>query len=337
MGDGNNTVKVGGKWTNDVVDLATITTGFGNDVFRFNDNVGGNIDAGAGEDSIRVDKDFVRGTITTGAKAADTVASDNDYIRIDGESDATLINTGAADGYQGTDDDIVRVDGRFRGNLTTGDGDNSITIGSTFREGSITTGDGVDTIQIDGSMSTGGTLGARPSIDTGAGDDVLTIKGQVYRADINMGEGDDTLILQSNVYNSDSQNNGRIDMGAGNEDTVMLQGGNVTYHARHFQNVNTFDMTEDTKQTLELQIDDILNDDVKELFIKGDDLDVVDLGANGNGLSDNKIGRENGVWNQKSDLHTDTEGNTYHAYFFTGNDGSVNDEIVYIQDTITVI
>ena len=356
MGDGNNTVKVGNDWTNDLVDLATITTRAGNDVFRFNGNVGGNIVTGAGEDSIRIDQQFLRGTINTGAKASDTVASDNDYVRIDGNFNATSINTAAEEGYQGTDDDTVRIGGNADGNITTGggtdtiqiggtyrgnidsnSGDNNITIGSTFREGSITTGDGVDVIQIDGSMSTGGTLAARPIIDTGAGDDIITLKGEVIRADINMGDGNDTLILGSNIYNGDSGNNGRIDMGAGDTDTVMLTGGNVQYYARHFQNVNIFDMTEDTKQTLTLKIDDILNDDVKQLFIKGDDLDVVDLGGSANSLVDNAIGRENGVWSQKNELHTDTEGNIYHAYIFTGNNGGVNDEIVYIQDTITVI
>ena len=362
MGDGNNTVKVGGSFQTNFADdqasaqLATVNTGIGNDVFRINGNASMHIDSGAGEDSIRIDNNFRKGTIISGAKASDSVASDNDYVRIDGNFNATSINTAAEEGYQGTDDDIVRIGGNADGNITTGggtdtiqiggtyrgnidsnSGDNTITIGSTFREGSITTGDGVDIIQIDGSMSTGGTLAARPIIDTGAGDDIITLKGAVIRADINMGEGNDTLILGSNIYNGDSGNNGRIDMGAGDTDTVMLTGGNVQYYARHFKNVDIFDMTEDTKQTLTLKIDDILNDDVKQLFIKGDDLDVVDLGGSANSLVDNAVGRENGVWSQKNELHTDTEGNIYHAYIFTGNNGGVNDEIVYIQDTITVI
>ena len=355
MGDGNNTVKVGGNFNGTVGGRGSITTGEGNDVFRFNGSVNGDITAGAGEDSIRIDNDLSGGTIDTGAKATDTVASDNDYIRIDGTAgaltNAISINTAAQEGYQGTDDDTVRIDSDAYGNITVGggndtiqiggiyrgdieasSGDNSITIDGTFQTGSITTGDGVDTIQIDGDLANITTNS--PSVITGAGNDSLTIGGEVRSGRIDMGDGDDVLYIQGPTRKGMSDNS--IDMGAG-DDTVMLQGGNETYYAKHFQNVNTFDMTEDTKQTLELQIDDILNDDVEELFIKGDDLDVVDLGANGNGLSDNKIGRENGVWSQKNELHTDSEGNTYHAYIFTGNDGSVNNEIVYIQDVITVI
>ncbi len=236
LGTGNNYIQTAGTASNVVIiggsgsDTVNIATNIAGDSFistgTGNDRIKGNlIDNSSGEDSIG-------GSIHYDNKGQDTIVL-NEY-RAGMIADATGNTTDADDNYfalsTGTDGGTIEINTWTSGEITLGNGHDSLSIGTnnsakTDTEITDLLGKGNDTLHVGWSFNgdfaaddDGGTL-----IATGLGDN----------ADITFGRGNDGLILSGNL----SEN---VDLKTGN-DTVTINGfendATFTYDNDGFDNI----------------------------------------------------------------------------------------------------
>lgn len=114
----------------------------------------------------------------------------------------------------------------YGSSITLGGGDDELVLGGSGGA-SISTGDGNDSIHVLGELSGDWDWQAdkvilKNTVDTGAGDDRITVEGAVSSIIIDTGSGNDVLVLGNGVSNSN------IDMGAGN-DIVKIDASNQDY------------------------------------------------------------------------------------------------------------
>lgn len=232
-GAGNDSVDVGGNTSGD------IQLGTGNDTIVVAGAVTAIIDGGSGEDSItlnfsRADWDanlddiqsFIQNFETLifndGTKienfevvpSAPVLSAGDDDVVIDGDT-SSAINT-----LSGNDQVVIK--GNQQHKVTLGTGNNSLEI-SGDSSAKIITGDERDTVTITGDANSDINVGANRdtvsitgnvnNINAGAGDDILTVGGNVV-GKIAAGDGDDIVTVAGDVL-------GEIDGGAG-DNTLSL-------------------------------------------------------------------------------------------------------------------
>ncbi|WP_265013496.1 SwmB domain-containing protein, partial [Moraxella catarrhalis] len=337
---------------------STIKMGAGNDKVQINDSIRGTVgipkfklDMGDGDDLLVI-KNGVGSTI----KSTLLFGNGNDSMFVGGDFNGTkenvdfgngnntlnigrdLINNGTAEQSKinfGKDNDTLVISRNFDNRRTTinmGDGDNFVEIGGQIRSGSIISGSGNDTYEL-GGIGIGSDLGQTAqslSVKTGAGNDIVTIKGHAFRGGIHLEGGDDTLSLNT-IQNISNANNLVFDGGAGH-DTLKLTGGKQNYSMDLIRNFETIDMAStQTKQTL-----GIIGASLKKstnsnkLYIKAGAEDTVNLGEG----NDSRVNLKDGklTWSKVASEQQTIDGTVYDAYNL-----ATTDQWVYIQQGTTVV
>nr|MDD9325183.1 hypothetical protein [Neisseria sp. 3986] len=330
MGEGNDKFQVNhavlGSMANPKLRL---NMGEGNNVMVFKEYIGATmntiITAGNGNDTMLV------GTNWDGPKTANFGHGDN-VVNVGGY----IVGNGTLDFGNGNDQLITggHIDDRdFTVNM--GDGDNFLQVGGSLVGGKVIMGSGDDVAVLTGMGATHKLTSdtADTQLMMGAGNDSVTLTGGSVRGLVDLGDGDDTLSVAT-ITNSPNANELRFDGGAGN-DTITLTGGDETYTMALIKNFEVIDMKATaTKQTLNVRIEDILaNDNVTELYIKGGNEDVVNLGGNnGDANLNDRLNGNNVVWTKMDAAQKTVDGITYDAYTV-----SSSTEWVYIQQGVQVV
>lgn len=231
LGDGDNVLDVGGYTrylsTGDGHDRVTLDStlhtnsrddqldlGDGNNFLTITGSAMGlNINTGDGTDTLdlfRVGPSMSYMTdVTTGASKDTITVRDEAYANFDlGEGNDTLRVTnknvyGAID--SGSGNDVVEITHGFAANVSTGDGNDEVTIGQYAA--TISLGDGNNTLDVEGAVN--GALSA------GSGKDIIEIGSA--SSSIDLGDGNNELIVDAHV-------NGRLDVGDG-DDTITIGAG----------------------------------------------------------------------------------------------------------------
>jgi len=161
----------------------------------------------------------LRGNLTSDIIIADDVVSPNFDIRAD-RADAVNLTAGddvEIGAYTGSDSgDTLTIGENFtaNGDIVTGDGNDSITIGNGANVQTISTGQGNDTVDI-GDNFTG------VDIVTGRGADTITIGDNATIDDLTAGRGGDTVTLGDNFTGD------RIRTNAGDDDVTVGSGATI--------------------------------------------------------------------------------------------------------------
>ncbi|MPY08005.1 SwmB domain-containing protein, partial [Moraxella catarrhalis] len=337
---------------------ATIKMGAGNDKIQINDAVEGTIadpkfklDMGDGDDLLVLkngvgstirstllfgngnDSMFVGGTFN-GRKVNVDFGNGNNTLNIGKD----LVNNGAIAQSRinfGKDNDTLVISRNFDNKETVinmGDGSNFVQVGGQIRSGSIISGSGNDTYELGGIGWGGGTGHNSQSLNvkTGAGNDIVTIKGHAFRGGIHLEGGDDTLSLNT-IQNISNANSLVFDGGAGH-DTLKLTGGKQNYSMDLIRNFETIDMAStQTKQTLGIKNASLKKGtNSNKLYIKAGAEDIVNLG-DGN---DSKVNLKDGklTWSKVNSEQQTIDGTVYDAYNL-----ATTDQWVYIQQGTTVV
>ena len=248
---------------------------------------------------------------------------------------------------------LVGVDGGLgdiSGNPTYGNtifdmgGGNDALVATTIQQTSyfdanVKMGAGNDSIVLSSYISKIGSGGI--NIDMGAGNDVLDVGTHIEatfitgsKLAINMGSDDDTLIIGTYIGNKSVIN---IDGGTG-YDTLIFK--NNSSGGQNMSQVRNFEKVQMTKSGFELNltINDVMQntdaDTNSYLTIDGVSGTTVDLGDNGGSVRNPRYGG----FEQADFNHAALKGQAsakagYTAYW----DGSKEDSLVYIQDSITII
>ncbi|WP_196758952.1 hypothetical protein, partial [Moraxella catarrhalis] len=331
MGTGNDKVQINGSIAGTVgIPKFKLDMGDGDDLLVVKSGVGSTIKStllfGNGNDSMFVGGDF------NGRKENVDFGNGNNTLNIGRD----LINNGSLEQSKinfGKDNDTLVISRNFDNKETTinmGDGDNFVQVGGQIRSGSIISGSGNDTYEL-GGIGWGGALGQKDqslNVKTGAGNDIVTIKGHAFRGGIHLEGGDDTLSLNT-IQNIDNANRMVFDGGTG-RDTLKLTGGKQNYSMDLIRNFEIIDMAStQTKQTLGVTGASLKNNSNK-LYIKAGAEDTVNLGDG----SDSKVNLKDGnlTWSKDDTKQQTIDGTVYDAYNL-----ATTDQWVYIQQGTTVV
>ena len=337
---------------------ATIKMGAGNDKVQINDAVEGTIanpkfklDMGDGDDLLVLkngvgstirstllfgngnDSMFVGGTFN-GRKENVNFGDGNNTLNIGKD----LVNNGAIAKSNitfGKDNDTLVISGNFDNKETVinmGNGDNFVQVGGGIRSGSIISGSGNDTYEL-GQIGWSGGLGHNSqslNVKTGAGNDIVTIRGHALRGGIHLEGGDDTLSLNT-IQNISNANSLVFDGGAGH-DTLKLTGGKQNYSMDLIRNFETIDMAStQTKQTLGIKSASLKKStNSNKLYIKAGAEDIVNLGDGNDSKPNLKDGKL--TWSKVNSEQQTIDGTVYDAYNL-----ATTDQWVYIQQGTTVV
>ncbi|OAV21955.1 hypothetical protein AO372_0261 [Moraxella catarrhalis] len=339
---------------------ATIKMGAGNDKVQINDAVEGTIanpkfklDMGDGDDLL-VLKNGVGSTI----RSTLLFGNGNDSMFVGGDFNGTKENVNFGDGNNtlnigrhlinngsiasqskitfGKDNDTLVISGDFDNRATTinmGNGDNFVQVGNRIISGSIISGNGNDTYEL-GSIGRGDRLGETANsmnVKTGAGNDIVTIKGHAFRGGIHLEGGDDTLSLNTIQGRVSNTNTMVFDGGAGN-DTLKLTGSKQSYDMDIIRNFETIDMAStQTKQTLSVTGASLKKStNSNKLYIKAGAEDIVNLGDGNDSKANLKDGKL--TWSKVNSEQQTIDGTVYDAYNL-----ATTDQWVYIQQGTTVV
>ena len=338
---------------------ATIKMGAGNDKVQINDAVEGTIanpkfklDMGDGDDLLVLkngvgstirstllfgngnDSMFVGGTFN-GRKENVDFGNGNNTLNIGKD----LVNNGAIAQSRitfGKDNDTLVISGNFDNKETTinmGNGDNFVQVGGGIRSGSIISGSGNDTYEL-GQIGWSGGLGHNSqslNVKTGAGNDIVTIRGHAFRGGIHLEGGDDTLSLNTIQGSVSNTNTMVFDGGAGN-DTLKLTGSKQSYDMDIIRNFETIDMAStQTKQTLSVTGASLKKStNSNKLYIKAGAEDTVNLGDGNASKANFKDGKL--TWSKVNSEQQTIDGTVYDAYNL-----ATTDQWVYIQQGTTVV
>ncbi|OAV35392.1 hypothetical protein AO366_0818 [Moraxella catarrhalis] len=334
MGAGNDKVQINGAITGLVANpKLQLDMGDGDDLLVVKKGVGSTIRStllfGNGNDSMFVDGDF------NGRKENVNFGDGNNTLNI-GQH---LINNGAIAKSNitfGKDNDTLVISGNFDNKETTinmGNGDNFVQVGGGIRSGSIISGSGNDTYEL-GQIGWSGGLGHNSqslNVKTGAGNDIVTIRGHAFRGGIYLEGGDDTLSLNT-IQGSVSNTNTMVFDGGTGHDTLKLTGSGQSYNMDIIRNFETIDMAStQTKQTLNVTGDSLKKStNSNKLYIKAGAEDTVNLGdgnASKANLKDGKL-----TWSKVNSAQQTIDETVYDAYNL-----ATTDQWVYIQQGTTVV
>ncbi|TCP91316.1 hypothetical protein EDC44_13122 [Cricetibacter osteomyelitidis] len=338
LGEGNNLLRVNKSVVNALT--LSVNAGAGNDSLYFGDNwdgkktvelgdgnnsiyVGGYI-AGAQESSIHFGKDDDSLVVTGNVNAPNTTIDfkgGNNYLKVGEDLISTTINAVEGDSDSIGNNNFNIADDFTNSKIISGSGNDVVTVGNHIEgaSSSISLGAGDDTLTVK-LLGNAGTLAAAPQIDMGEGNDSVSITDQFTRGVVNLGAGDDTISVEKFFTSSGKKDTLYVDGGDGN-DTLVLKGANAEVSSQRFGNIETIDLTANTKQTLTLRIDDLLSDNSKETTVLGGKEDSVKLEGKGN-------------WAQTGSKEVD--GVTFYEYTHN-NGGTVTDEKVFIQEGIQIL
>ncbi|RKM36878.1 SwmB domain-containing protein [Moraxella catarrhalis] len=333
MGAGNDKVQINRAIEGLVANpKLKLDMGDGDDLLVVKNGVGSTISStllfGNGNDSMFVGGDF------NGRKENVDFGHGNNTLNIGND----LINNGSLAQSKinfGKDNDTLVISGNFDNKETTinmGNGDNFVQVGGQIRSGSIISGSGNDTYEL-GGIGWGGALGQKDqslNVKTGAGNDIVTIKGHAFRGGIYLEGGDDTLSLNT-IANISNANSMVFDGGTG-DDTLKLTGSNQNYSMDLIRNFETIDMAStQTKQILGIKGDSLkTTTDSKKLYIKAGAEDTVNLGDGNDSkanLTDGKL-----TWSKDDTKQQTIDGTVYDAYNL-----ATTDQWVYIQQGTNVV
>ena len=333
MGAGNDKVQINGAITGLVANpKLQLDMGDGDDLLVVKKGVGSTIRStllfGNGNDSMFVDGDF------NGRKENVNFGDGNNTLNIGRH----LINNGAIAKSNitfGKDNDTLVISGNFDNKETTinmGNGDNFVQVGGGIRSGSIISGSGNDTYEL-GQIGWSGGLGHNSqslNVKTGAGNDIVTIRGHAFRGGIHLEGGDDTLSLNT-IQNISNTNSLVFDGGAGH-DTLKLTGSKQNYSMDLIRNFETIDMAStQTKQTLGIKSASLKKStNSNKLYIKAGAEDIVNLGDGNDSKANLKDGKL--TWSKVNSEQQTIDGTVYDAYNL-----ATTDQWVYIQQGTTVV
>ena len=333
MGAGNDKIQINDSIRGTVgIPKFKLDMGDGDDLFVIKNGIGSTIKStllfGNGNDSMFVGGDF------NGTKENVDFGNGNNTLNIGKH----LINNGTAEQSKinfGKDNDTLVISGNFDNKRTTinmGDGDNFVQVGGQIRSGSIISGSGNDTYEL-GGIGIGSDLGQTANtinVKTGAGNDIVTIRGHAFRGGIHLEGGDDTLSLNT-IQNISNANTMVFDGGAGH-DTLKLTGGNQNYSMDLIRNFETIDMAStQTKQTLGIKSASLKKStNSNKLYIKAGAEDIVNLGDGNDSKANLKDGKL--TWSKVNSEQQTIDGTVYDAYNL-----ATTDQWVYIQQGTTVV
>ncbi|PRM89786.1 hypothetical protein CJ671_05995 [Aliarcobacter cryaerophilus] len=200
-GEGNDSIYIENPGS------AKITAGIGDDTVLLGNMAGSGIDLGDGNDKLDIKGNVTGGSITAG--------DGNDEIRIDGYTSIKVdlgdgnnklhiksSSGGNIIGNSGADKVLIEGDTSST-DINLGSGANELYIGGNSSS-TITTRDGNDKVIIKGNSTN--------TIDLGAGDDILNIKGNGNNSShIKTGDGNDRVLIEGNTTNT-------IELGSGNDE-----------------------------------------------------------------------------------------------------------------------
>ncbi|OAV28453.1 hypothetical protein AO369_0767 [Moraxella catarrhalis] len=333
MGTGNDKVQINGSIAGTVgIPKFKLDMGDGDDLLVVKSGVGSTIKStllfGNGNDSMFVGGDF------NGRKENVDFGNGNNTLNIGRD----LINNGSLEQSKinfGKDNDTLVISRNFDNKETTinmGDGDNFVQVGGKMLSGSIISGSGNDTYEL-GGIAAERNLGATAqslNVKTGAGNDIVTIKGHAFRGGIHLEGGDDTLSLNT-IQNISNANNMVFDGGTGH-DTLKLTGGKQNYSMDLIRNFETIDMAStQTKQTLGVTGASLKKStNSNKLYIKAGAEDIVNLGDGNDSKANFKDGKL--TWSKVNSEQQTIDGTVYDAYNL-----ATTDQWVYIQQGTTVV
>jgi len=194
LGDGDNTLDIGAGMN--VTGKLAVTGGTGADLVSLTGSVGksATFNLGLGNDELSL----------LGTSFSSTVS----------------INTSAGADVITIDESLAGVDASFGNNLTINTGEDADTVSisnATTKKVSLNTGDDADIVTLD-TVTAGGTL----SLQTGAGDDDLTLRTVVQTQNgsnvVNVGTGADDVVIETSSF----QGNVSIELGTGIVNTLRI-------------------------------------------------------------------------------------------------------------------
>ncbi|MEH8250412.1 calcium-binding protein, partial [Gallibacterium anatis] len=219
--------------------------------------IGTRIDLGNGENTLSISGSVLRLNYLGGTDS-DTVTlgatSESRFWMGDGTNTLSLGSNSSSIGYSGgTGTDTITINGSVNNNSTfnIGSGNNSITITGNAEQTWIGVSNndqgfaqsGNDTVTIGGSLTGKGI--ETEVINLGAGQDSVTISGELRESLIRMGDGNDSITIRGITYDSN-----RIDAGKGDDvitvtnqinstNTHLIGGeGNDTFTVQYFRGDN---------------------------------------------------------------------------------------------------
>ena len=219
-------------------------------------NIGTRIDLGNGENTLSISGSVLRLNYLGGTDS-DTVTlgatSESRFWMGDGTNKLSLGSSSSIGYSGGTGTDTIMINGSVNNNSTfnIGSGDNSITITGNAEQTWIGVSNndqgfaqsGNDTVTIGGSLTGKGI--ETEVINLGAGQDSVTISGELRESLIRMGGGNDSITIRGITYDSN-----RIDAGKGDDvitvtnqinstNTHLIGGeGNDTFTVQYFRGDN---------------------------------------------------------------------------------------------------
>ncbi|MGB0835436.1 MAG: tandem-95 repeat protein [Psychrobium sp.] len=240
LGSGDNNLTVGGRVSGsitagdgvDTVDILSGTSvdlGFGDNVLVVENELTSYVNVGDGNDNITIGTSAGVIALGGGDNVLDLGTTATSIAAADGD-DTISIGSHIENIHLGNGDNVIDIVGWSR-YLSVGDGDDIVTLGATIhtnqRSDQLDLGDGDNTLTISGSamglnVNSGSgrdvmsfaQIGPNTSyigdVNTGAGDDKVTVTGMAY-ANFDLADGNDRLIVSlKDVY-------GDIDSGAGDD------------------------------------------------------------------------------------------------------------------------
>ncbi|WP_207859785.1 VCBS domain-containing protein, partial [Volucribacter psittacicida] len=317
-GNGDNTILV--KTT---MDDTNITLGDGNNAITTSNHLNDStIIMGNGDNSVTTGAEIGGTTLTTG--------SGSDTFNFDSIANASVINTGAGD------DTIMVTQYIYKNALYTG---NSPTINM---------GDGDDKLIVGNNSNIDAYISNETSIDMGNGNDIIEVTGSIGlgtdRFTVQLGAGDDKITIGGDVGQ-----NVTIDGGDG-LDTLVITSSSKVDNIKQFINFEVIDLTGASNYHLDLALSQLtLNnpDGKKALYIQGNASSTIDFGDNGSAATGSNGSRTtttepaarytdgNGYWSKVGTVEKD--GVTYDTYAYNGTTGSTTENLVHIEQGITII
>ena len=181
-GAGHNVITTGnGKKTITVGDSTNSETNQGSEITLAGSNDGSEIEAGSGDDIIKV---ATEATGNAGSEVTINAGDGNNTVTLGNNS----LNSSQFTIISGSGDDTIEVIKGYgdQNIVDAGDGENTVTFTGQVN---VTTGKDKDTVNVNGAGV----------IDTGDGDDTINIGAGNFSDNITAGKGDDTINLDPNV------------------------------------------------------------------------------------------------------------------------------------------